>query len=122
LLDALFVHDADFVGNRERIVLVVGHEDGRRVLLLEDVTHLQAQALAQIDVEVGEGLVHEQQLRARRQRTRQRDALLLAAGELVRIAIRRALHADGPEQLADARGARRRGEQAQARNRYCRRP
>ena len=80
-------HDADLVGDRERFVLVVRDEDRGRVLLLEDVAHFEAQALAQVDVEVGERLVEQQQLGPRRERARERDALLLAAGELVRIAV-----------------------------------
>ena len=79
-------HDADLVGDRERVVLVVRDQDRGDVLLLEDLAHFQAQPLAQVDVEVGEGLVEQQQLRPRRERARERDALLLAAGKLVRVA------------------------------------
>ena len=53
-------------------------------LRLDDVAHFQRQPLAQFDVEVGEGLVEQQQPRSGRQRAGQRDALLLAAGEFVR--------------------------------------
>jgi len=45
----------------------------------------QRQALAQAGVQVGEGLVQQQQLGARRERARERDALLLAAGEFMRV-------------------------------------
>ena len=95
-------HDADLVGDRERVVLVVRHQDRGHVLPLEDLAHFQAQALAQVDVEVGERLVEQQQLRPRRERARERDALLLAAGQLVRVAGGGAFHADDVEQLADA--------------------
>ena len=75
---------------RERFVLVVRHEDRGGAARLEDVAHLERQALAQVDVEVGERLVEQQQLRARRERARERDALLLPAGELVRVLVERA--------------------------------
>ena len=58
--------------------------------LLEDVERLVADAVAQPVVEAGEGLVHQQDRRPRRQRAGQRHALLLAARELVRILARRA--------------------------------
>ena len=47
---------------------------------------MAAQAAAQHDIDAGEGLVHQQHLRARRHRPGKRGALLLAAGKLVRIA------------------------------------
>ena len=56
-------------------------------LALEDVAHFEREPLAQVDVEVGERLVEQQQFGARRQRAGQRDALLLAAGEFVRILV-----------------------------------
>ena len=53
----------------------------------EDVAHLLAQAVAQARVEARERLVEEDQLRGRRERAGQRDALLLAAGKLMRQAL-----------------------------------
>ncbi len=82
---APFRHDADLVGERERLVLVVRDEDRRRPRGVENRAHLERQPLAQIDVEIRERLVEQQQIRRRRERPRQRDALLLAAGKLVRI-------------------------------------
>jgi hypothetical protein len=55
---------------------------------LEDVAHLVAELAAQFAVEVGERFVEQQQLRFRRQGTGQGDALLLAAGKLMRNACR----------------------------------
>jgi len=52
--------------------------------LLDDLAHLERQALAQVDVEVGKRLVEQQQIRSRRERARQRHALLLPAGEFMR--------------------------------------
>jgi hypothetical protein len=61
LLDASVGHDADFVGHGKGLVLVMGHQDGGRVLTLEDLAHFQRQALAQIDVEIGKWLVEQDQ-------------------------------------------------------------
>jgi hypothetical protein len=87
LLDPALAHDADFVGERERFVLVVGDEYGRDARALDDVANLEGKALAQVDVQVRERLVEQQQVRFRRQRARQRHALLLASGKLVRIGV-----------------------------------
>ena len=62
LLDAALVQHADLVGHREGLVLVVRHQDRRRAARLDDVAHLVRQALAQVDVEVGERLVEQQEL------------------------------------------------------------
>jgi hypothetical protein len=69
------------------------------LLGLEDLAHFQRQALAQVDVEVGEGFVEQDQLRTRRQGAGERDALLLATGEFVRIAVALATQADRGEQV-----------------------
>jgi hypothetical protein len=74
------------------------------VLALENIAHLVREAFAQVDVEIGEGFVEQDQLRLRRQRAGQRDALLLAAGKFVRIFPALAGEADGGEQFADAVG------------------
>ena len=94
LLDAAVVHDADFVGERERLVLVVGDQDRRRARVFQDRAHFDRKALAHVDVEIRERLVEQQQPGARRQRPCQRDALLLAAGELVRIDVGQVDQAD----------------------------
>jgi hypothetical protein len=51
---------------------------------LVERAQLGAEAAAHARVERGEGLVEQQQVGARRERAGERDALLLAAGELVR--------------------------------------
>ena len=79
MLDRAARHDADLVGDVERFVLLVRDEDGRRVLLLQYLAHLLAQPLAHLDVEIGERFVEQHQVGPRRQRPRERDALLLAA-------------------------------------------
>ncbi len=69
-------------------------------LALQDIAHLDRQPLAQADVEVGEGLVEQDQFRPGRQGASQRDPLLLAAGELVRVLVALAMQADRCQQLA----------------------
>jgi hypothetical protein len=53
---------------------------------------------SQVDVEVGEGLVHQHQPRPRGHGPRHGDALLLAAGQLVRVAVIQAAESDQVEQ------------------------
>ena len=60
-------------------MLVVRHQQRRGAEAADDVAHLLAQLLAQIDIEAGERLVEQQQFGARRERPRQGDALHLAA-------------------------------------------
>ena len=89
LLDAAVVHHRDAVRQRERLGLVVRDVDERDADFLLQVDELELHLLAQLGVERGERLVEQQELRAVDQRARDRDALLLAAGELVRKARRR---------------------------------
>ncbi len=102
LLDVPGLHHADVVGEREGLVLVVRDEQGGGAGALEDVAQIEREPLAQVGVEVREGLVEQQDRRRRRQRARERDALLLAARELVRIARARSRQPDQLEHLAHA--------------------
>ena len=87
LHDPALAHQRDPVGHAHRLLGLVGDEQHRRPLLLEDVERLVADAVAQPVVEAGERLVHQQDRRPRRQRPRQRHPLLLAARELVRVLV-----------------------------------
>ena len=69
----------------------------------EDVGNLLAQAVAQARVEARERLVEEDQLRGRRERAGQRDALLLAAGKLMRQALLEAAEVEEVDQLRHPR-------------------
>jgi hypothetical protein len=80
-----FAEHADAVGHGEGLVLRVRDQERGHAFVLQDAPHLLRQALAQIEVEAGEGLVEQQQAGFGRQRARQRHALLLAAGQLMRI-------------------------------------
>ena len=81
LHDAVLHHD-DAVGQRQRLVLVVRHVDRRAAELAVDAADLGARLDAQLGVEVRQRLVHQDQRRLDDDRARDRDALLLAAGEL----------------------------------------
>ena len=118
LLDRAVAHHRDGLGDAQRLRLVVGDEQRGHPGAGEDLADLLAQAVAQAGVEVRERLVEQDQLRGRRQRPRQRDPLLLAAGELVhgpRRRRRRGRPARGPRRRARGRACGR------GRSRRCRR-
>ena len=71
---------------------------------LLDVDQLELRVLAQLLVERGERLVEQQQLGLRDEGARQRDALSLTAGELVRLALCERPELDHVEHLVDAPG------------------
>ena len=87
LLNIALVHDRDPIRDGQRLLLIVGHVYGSDTDLFLDFTDRLAHLDAQLCIEVGERLVHQKHLRLHNDGARQRDALLLAAGELVGIAI-----------------------------------
>ena len=76
-------------------MLIVRNEYGGDACMLENTAYLKRQALAQVDIQIGEGLVEQDQLRARGEGTGYRDTLLLSAGELVRKLSTQAVKANG---------------------------
>ena len=108
LLDAAVAHHRDRLGDAHRLLLVVRDEQRRHARRAQDLRDLLAQAVAQRGVEVGERLVEQHEVGRRRERARERDALLLAAGELVHRALLRA-----------GRGRRARAPRGCARRRAC---
>ena len=76
------VHHDDPVGERERLVVVVGHEQDREAEADEERAQLGDEPLAERAVERAERLVEHEQARRGRERAGERDALLLAAREL----------------------------------------
>ena len=102
--EAAFVHQHDAVGEIEGFVEVVGdQEDGfshAREESLEHVLHFGAGE----GIEGSKGLVHEQDLRVGSESAGQADALALAAGELVRVALRKSsgIEADVRQELVAA--------------------
>ena len=87
LLDPALAHDHDPVGQRERLLLVVGDVDGGDPELALDRPDLLAQDDPDLGVERGQRLVEQQDLRLDGQRAGEGHALLLAAGQLVRVAV-----------------------------------
>ena len=93
---------ADPVGQGEGLALVVGDVDGGDSGVTGQGGDLDAQLVASVGVEVREGLVEEHQAHLRGQGPRQRHALLLAAGELVGVALGQVGDADAFEQIGHA--------------------
>ena len=100
--DRAVAHERDAVGERERLLAVVRDEEHGHAERADDLRDLGAQRLAQEGVDVRPRLVEQHELGRGRERTRERDALLLSAGELVRVAAAEAVEADDPEELRDA--------------------
>ena len=94
LLDAPLVEEQDAVGHRQGLGLVVGHHHRADAEPLDQLAQPEPGLLAQLGVEVGERLVEQEQARVVDQGPGQGHALLLAAGELVRVARRQRLQAD----------------------------
>ena len=103
LLDHAGVHDDDAIRHLHRLVLVVRHHDRRDAQRRLQVLDLGAQFLADLGVERRQRLVQQQHGRLGRQRARQRDALLLSAGQLVRILFRLVAQMHERQHLVDAR-------------------
>ena len=84
LADAALAHDDEAVGHGQGLLLVVGHHHGRQSELALQFADFDPHVLAQLGVEIGQGLIEQQHIGAEHQRARQRHALLLAAGQLSR--------------------------------------
>ena len=103
LLDAAVVHDRDPVAHGERFLLVVRDEDERHAELVLKRLELHLEILAQPGVESCERLVEQEHARTQDQRAGQGHPLLLAAGELVRLALLEAGESHALEHLGDRR-------------------
>ena len=86
LLDAALLQHHDPVGHRHRLDLVVGDVDHRGPEPAVQRDQLAAHADAELGVEVRQRLVEQEGLRLLDDGAADRDALALAAGELVRAA------------------------------------
>ena len=92
LLDDAGMHDGDAVGERQRLDLVVGDVDHRRLAEpLMQALQLDAKLGAELGVEVRQRLVEEEDVDVAHQRAADRDALALAAGKLRRPALQQRL-------------------------------
>jgi hypothetical protein len=107
LLQAAFAHDGHAVGQRECLGLIVSHQQGAGAGRSQDAGDLLAQRLAQGGVEGGERLVEEHHGRIGGERTGQRHALPLPAGELVGIGRAAMRELDELQALGDAPRMRR---------------
>jgi len=87
LLDHALVENSDAVGHRQRLTLVVRHEYHSDAEFLVEMLDFELHLFAQLLVERAERLVHQHQFGVENQRAGQRDALLLPARELLRIAV-----------------------------------
>src|SRR6185436_18218616 len=81
--DPAAIHDRDQIGHREGFFLIVRHVDERDAHLAVHALQLELHLLAELEVERAERLVEEKDGRVVDERARQRDPLLLAAGQLV---------------------------------------
>ena len=101
LLDATVVEQADPVRHRERLDLVVRHVDRGRAEPLLEALDLRAHRHAQLRVEVGQRLVHEERGRFADDRPGEGDPLALPAGELARSARQEVVHLEGARDPQD---------------------
>ena len=102
LLEEALVHDRDPRAHRHRLDLVVGDVDDGRLEALVEAGDLGARLDAQLGVEVRERLVHEEDRGLAHDGATERDALALAAGELLRLAVEQLVELDGLGRLLDA--------------------
>ena len=84
LEDEPIAHHGHPVGHRERLILVVGHEDEGDAQLLLELLELQLHLTPELEVERTQGFVEEQHRRPVDERSGQGDALLLTATQLPR--------------------------------------
>ncbi len=87
LLQLALAHHGDTSAHRHGLDLIVGHVDRRDPEIALELRDLGAGLHAQLRVEVGERLVHQERLRLADDRPAHRDALPLTAGERSRLAL-----------------------------------
>src|SRR5439155_2329442 len=99
LLDPALAHDGDGVGHRHGLFLVMRDVDEGDPDVVLDRLQFELHLLAELQVERSERLVEEQDAGTVYERARERHALLLATGELARLAVLEALEPDEYEDL-----------------------
>ena len=114
LLDPALVQHDDAVGELDRLLLVVGDEDGGVAGAVVDLAQPAAELAPDLGVERAERLVEEEDARLDGERAGERHALALAAGELARIALLEAGELDEVEKLQHALADLRRAAAARA--------
>ena len=109
LLEPPVAHHGDPVGDRQRLLLVVGDEQGGDAELLLQPADLLAQLVSRTLASSADSGSSSSSTRGRRgERAGQRDPLLLAAGQLVRVPVGLVGEADQLQQLRRPRAPRRR--------------
>ena len=102
LLDETVLHDDDAVAEGHRLGLVVGDVDKGGVDALAQLNELGTHLVAELGVQIGQRLVHEQDLGFAHDRAADGDALPLAAGECLRLAVEVLGDAEDVRGLRDA--------------------
>ena len=98
------VHDADTARERHGFFLIVSdHHEGDAELVLQ-ADEFELRVFAQLLVERAQRFIEQQQFRALHQRSRQSDSLLLAARQLVRLALGEIAELDQVQHGRDALG------------------
>lgn len=87
LLDEAVLHDDDPVAQGHGLRLVVGHVHKCRVDLLPELDDLRPHLVTELGVQVGEGFVHEEHFRLPDDGPADGNALALAAGEGLGLAV-----------------------------------
>ena len=104
--DASADHHDDLVGHRHRLGLVVGDVDERLSGPAVQCAYFAAHANAQAGVEIGERFVEQEERGIADERAPQRHALLLPAGKLAGLAIKKLVEAQRRGGLLHLRGDR----------------
>ena len=99
LLEAARGKDGDAVAHADGLRLVVRDEDRRQAQPRHQLAELHAHFRPELRVQRGQRLVEENALRLRHHRPGEGHALLLPAGELVRVAVRQFLQMHDGERL-----------------------
>ena len=98
--DPAAAHQHDAVAHPHRLFRIVGDDDGRGAGLAQDRKRIGADAVPEPAIETGERLVHQEHAGSRHDGAGKRDALLLAARNLVRIGFRKMREADARQRRA----------------------
>ena len=88
------IHDRDPAGDCHRLLLVVSDNDKGETEAFLQLHQLELRLAAQLFVERGKRFIEQQNARTFDQRTSKRDALALAAGEVLRLALGESLEPD----------------------------
>ncbi len=102
LLEHSPAHHGDPVAQRHGLRLVVRHVDRGDAEFLGELGYLGPQVVAELRVEVGERLVHQEGRGLARDGPAHRDPLALTAGELAGEPVQDALDAEHPGRVLDA--------------------